>query len=335
MKVAGIMLFLLFLAPLLGHEKGLTLHDGSLFPLNCTRSMRLSVPGKVQVFHQGGQHVFYLSIVPFETQYRVGRLDRKSGEKIEKKLPLEVARYETHKIRGQGHVVFFHATDRSSKQGVLFRVNLNEGLMRAMGKVEDFCLQGSEPLILVPGSGLYPWKLVFHGRELPIEYREKPVLQHNGMGTVKVIYKDFVDLVHLYSMKVIHRETQKGQVVYGDDGALDISVHSELAGPVKESTRVYYRVYVNGRKAGRTETGPERVEVTLNLKLVGGMYYTVKLERWELRKGTGKYVRSNNIHQPDEQKIYLPRGRGVKFSLVRLKNGSWNYVVYGLLHDDG
>ncbi|MFA5518852.1 MAG: hypothetical protein WDA74_06295, partial [Spirochaetota bacterium] len=43
-----------------------------------------------------------------------------------------------------------------------------------------------------------------------------------------------------------------------------------------------------------------------------GNYNIISAERWELDKSRGRYLRVNNINQPEEIRIFVPLNRVVK-----------------------
>jgi hypothetical protein len=52
------------------------------------------------------------------------------------------------------------------------------------------------------------------------------------------------------------------------------------------------------------------------IKAETGRYCLIKAERWELDKIKGRYVRVNNVYQPETVKLYVPENRIVKISFI-------------------
>lgn len=86
---------------------------------------------------------------------------------------------------------------------------------------------------------------------------------------------------------------------------------------------VYYNIIINGYEDERTETAPGRVTKTSYLLLDPGKSYLMRMERWELDRGKGKYVRANNIMQPREMKLFVPENRGLKI-MVEFTGSGYN-----------
>lgn len=99
-----------------------------------------------------------------------------------------------------------------------------------------------------------------------------------------------------------------------------------------DGSMVYYNILINGYEDERTETAPGRVTKTSYLKLEPGRSYLVRMERWELDRVRGKYVRANNIMQPRELKIFVPENRGLKI-LVEFTGSGYN-IIQGVYRGD-
>lgn len=99
-----------------------------------------------------------------------------------------------------------------------------------------------------------------------------------------------------------------------------------------DGNMVYYNIIVDGYEDERTETAPGRVTKTSYLQLDPGRIYLVRMERWELDRVRGKYVRANNIMQPRELKVFVPENRGLKI-LVEFTGSGYN-IIQGVYRGD-
>ena len=75
---------------------------------------------------------------------------------------------------------------------------------------------------------------------------------------------------------------------------------------------IFYKMFINGAEAGRTETGIAPVSKVFTVNLDSGKYHVISPERWELDRKKEEYVRMNNVYQPKPVKIYVPENRVVK-----------------------
>ena len=89
----------------------------------------------------------------------------------------------------------------------------------------------------------------------------------------------------------------------------DVNAASQTEGRI-----VFYKIFVNGVEAGRTETGIALSRKSFNVKLQPGEYYLITPERWELDRKKEEYVRVNNISQPKPVRVYIPENRIINIS---------------------
>jgi len=94
---------------------------------------------------------------------------------------------------------------------------------------------------------------------------------------------------------------------------------------------IYYQVNVNGSETGRTETAPSNISRNSMIKTEPGRYSVIKAERWELDKIKGRYVRVNNVYQPDEVKLYMPENRIIK---IRFDFDGEKYIINKYVYDN-
>jgi len=70
----------------------------------------------------------------------------------------------------------------------------------------------------------------------------------------------------------------------------------------------YYKIFINGKEIGRTETALPPVKKSFTLTLGSGQYYLIQLQRMILDKKEGVYKKANNVYQPKPMQIFLPNG---------------------------
>jgi|GEM_PF-4901033 len=79
---------------------------------------------------------------------------------------------------------------------------------------------------------------------------------------------------------------------------------------------IYYTVSINGRESLRTETGPWDMTRKLAVSAGEGRYAVVKIEKWRLDRELQRYVRLNNINQPEVVRIFVPANGIVKLNVI-------------------
>ena len=90
---------------------------------------------------------------------------------------------------------------------------------------------------------------------------------------------------------------------------------------------IYYQVIINGVETGRTETTPPNAISSSMIKAEAGKFCLIKAERWELDRIKGRYVRVNNIYQPEELKIFVPENRILRIRFIYLTIRSFNKSI--------
>ena len=203
----------------------------------------------------------------------------------------------------------------------LVRLNAATGLIDTVDQVSDFGL--------VRGT-----VFIIRGRE--IQYNGRPVpLMIEGDAHVRAVVDDRLVLVgcgdetevcDVVDGRNIYQYNGTGSYPVNDEYNIvfeftDTAVSGSTADP--DGNMVYYNIIINGYEDERTETAPGRVTKTSYLLLDPGSSYLVRMERWELDRVRGKYVRANNIIQPGELKVFVPENRGLKI-LVEFTGSGYN-----------
>jgi hypothetical protein len=78
---------------------------------------------------------------------------------------------------------------------------------------------------------------------------------------------------------------------------------------------IYFRIFINGREVGRTNTGVPGVLFSYSLLCEPDQHHVVRMERWRLDRSDGVYKRENNIMQPEQVKLFVPVDRIMKIAV--------------------
>lgn len=192
----------------------------------------------------------------------------------------------------------------------LLRLNPASGLVDTVENVSDFgIVRGS--VFIIRGS-----EIIYSGRVIP--------LMTAGQLSVTAVIDDRLVLVgngadaelcDVVEGRNIYQYSAAGSFPVNEEYNLVFEfIDTEDAGSTADpdGSMVYYNIIINGYEDERTETAPGRVAKTSYLLLDPGRSYLVRMERWELDRVKGKYVRANNIMQPRELKLFVPENRGLK-----------------------
>ncbi|GEM_PF-713282 len=197
---------------------------------------------------------------------------------------------------------------------VIVRFDPDKNEKKIIRGVDDFVLIGEE-LILLSDSGL-------HGNGFIIPFTLK-----GNRYIDRIIDGRFVFLSNGDEFEVIDIVSQRNIYAYRDGKAfpfnpdyniiLEFNDNVELKDEVSTNENmIYYRINVNGVETGRTETALSETGSSSMIKAETGRYCLIKAERWELDKIKGRYVRVNNIYQPEAIKLFVPENRIIKISFV-------------------
>ncbi|HPS57464.1 MAG TPA: hypothetical protein PK514_05100 [Spirochaetota bacterium] len=203
----------------------------------------------------------------------------------------------------------------------LLRINPATGLIDTVDQVSDFGLVRGTVFIL-------------RGREIQYNGGSIPLMIEGDMH-VRAVVDDRLVLVGSGEETEVC-DVVEGRNIYQYSGTGSFPVNEEynlvfefadtgVSGGASDpdGSMVYYNIIINGYEDERTETAPGRVTKTSYLLLDPGRSYLVRVERWELDRVKGKYVRANNVMQPGELKVFVPENRGLKI-IVEFTGSGYN-----------
>jgi hypothetical protein len=216
---------------------------------------------------------------------------------------------ESNPVNTDGSIELSAETEK-----VIVRFDPDKNEKKIIRGVDDFVLIGEE-LILLSSSGLQG-----NGYLIPFTLKGERFID-------KIIDGRFIFLSNGDEFEVIDIVSQRNIYAYRAGKAfpfnpdyniiLEFNDNVELKDAVSNNENmIYYRINVNGVETGRTETALSETGSSSMIKAETGRYCLIKAERWELDKIKGRYVRVNNIYQPETVKLYVPENRIVKISFI-------------------
>ena len=212
------------------------------------------------------------------------------------------------------YTLFRKPADISDRGGSeLVRLNPDGGTVDTVDRVCDFGIVRGAVFILRDSE------IIYNGTTIPL------MLQ--GDLFVRSVVDDRLVLVGSNDQTEVCDVVDGRNIYqYGPAGSLPVNeeynlvleftdVVSSETRPDPEGSMVFYNIIINGIEEERTDLSPGRVTKRSCLLLDPGRNYLVRMERWELDRSKGRYVRANNIMQPGELDLFIPENRGLKIMI--------------------
>jgi hypothetical protein len=281
--------------------------DDGYIVRNYSSSEKLDIPGYVTAFHQQGKSLYFITAT--EGFYHAGCM-MSAGNSI---FNTGIEAYEGSNVKLQvcSGVFFFSVSSLTDESATLYRFSPDLNAIQSISNIKDFSIISGNLLVLREGL------LNYNGIEIPVMLQKASIGRVIDNRIVHITNGADVEICDIAAAKSIYQ--YRDGIVY--DSGDNFNVIFEFYDPPRNSTNsgkdekmVYYNVTVNGHDIGRTETGPAAVVKQLKAKVKAGSYNIIAAERWELDKSRGRYVRVNNINQPDEIRIFVPFNRVVKIN---------------------
>ncbi|MCL1834188.1 MAG: hypothetical protein FWG49_06775 [Leptospirales bacterium] len=306
-----VLLVLLMEVPLLADgfaDANFQLEDGVLSRIDsCKKSI---IYDKVAAIHKNGDTLYYLR--SGSEGWIAGFLKDNSDRAVEFNITGD---YKViSKLYGEDNIFYFLArqTDetpphnKNDAGGLFVRYNPDQNSFNAIEGAVDFHILEGKPLILKNGS------LNYNGSDIPIMLRGRIEISEVVNSRIVIVKGVFdVEIVDLIAGKSIYQFNKDAMADYNDKYNLILEFEDRNVKTGGEQS-IYYEIIIDGIEESRTETGRGDLSKLFYKKLPPGKYHIVKAERWKLDKEKGRYVRINNIYQPEEVKIFIPDNRIIK-----------------------
>ncbi len=299
-----------------------TLEDGIIRESAPCESRAVYVDGKVTSLHVGREGFYYLKsrgddLYPCCVGYRKPL----EGFSFEAQLPVNIGDDLVKKFMGARGIVFMLTCRRRGDDPcTLHRVELNTMKASRVERVKDFTVLGESVVLLEHADDGFA--VNNNGVVIPVTIAGDLRLENPHDGRLLTVTNGSeTEVLDLVLKKNIYAYTKDGSLQR--PGEHNLIVEARDAGGRPTELPVMYKLFVNGDYAGRTSSGPAHQVLRYSLKLVEDEYHLIRLERWELHRARGKYLRVNNIHQPQPLRVFMPTGRFLKLTMTR-DNGKYH-----------
>lgn len=246
---------------------------------------------------------------------KLGSFSCESGMWRERSLPGRVNEFSVGKLAVAGNTLYLLGERASDSVGGMLKVSLDTGDLESISGVADIAVLNDVPVMLQIVRGRP--EISSSGMTIPLSLQKncrfRQIVSERLLIAADDVDSEVVDLVSGKSVYIF----SSSKVFLEPDGynlqvsAADVPADGSVSGEM-----VFYKVYIDGIYAGRTETAPASLNASYRHKIAVDDQHLVKMERWELdRKGT-QYRRANNIRQPDEVKIVVPSKRIMALHMV-------------------
>ena len=302
-----ILCFVVFLPALLYAAPDYILKDGIILEVGTDSLKRISVGGSVLAIDETEDFLFYFKKT--SNSHYAGRIPKNGDEPSEIALAINSnAELKKFFVCGEDAVVL--TADSGKVSGKLFHVYFDEGGVRTADNIIDVAPAAGLPVLLEGGMGGIV--LSFDGNIIPCSINAHRISNVIGGQIVVVTDGNISEIIDI----------QRGKNIYAFSRGLNFALPEsynlvfEAADTMQSSTTdnkiIFYKVFVDGVEAGRTETGIAPVSKVFTVNLDSGKYHVITPERWELDRKKEEYVRVNNVHQPKPARIYVPENRIIK-----------------------
>ncbi len=242
----------------------------------------------------------------------LGSVDRETGERRLLPLPDELAGRNPVKMMVQQDSLYL----LTGPAGDLLKVPLRGGDIVTIENVSDFVLLNGIPAVLRPdGSG---GRVVqCNGVTVPVSLQgESRLGEVVAERLIFVSDGDDTEIVDILAGKSVYLFSATREFLEPGEYNFTFDAADSPKDGTASQDMIFYKVYIDGEYAGRTETGLASLKASYTHAVVPDRYHIVRAERWELDKKASEYRRANNIRQPDEVRLFFPAKRIMSLDLV-------------------
>jgi len=263
-----------------------------------------------------GGYIYYLRCGA-EGSIFAGRLSLDEGVPLEAKAGLSFANGRMRKISGGGGTVHLLIDGEGGDElSVLYSIDLQSGALASRKGVMDFlCADGKMYLLenrqraIVLAAGVEAADVSLTGNvSFAGSSGGRIAVVANPAGDCEIFDIALMKSVYLFSRDKKYPVPETHNLVVE-------AVDEYVLGKGAESF-VFYKVFIDGAEAGRTNTGLASLPVVFRAMVEPGESHMLRLERWQLDRGREKYVRVNNIRQPEPMRFSLYANRIMKIKFL-------------------
>ncbi|MCL2025582.1 MAG: hypothetical protein FWG92_02120 [Leptospirales bacterium] len=302
-----ILCFAVLLPALLYAAPEYILKDGVILEVRTDSLRRLSVGGSVIALDETEDFLFYLKKT--SNSYHAGRIPKNGDDFSEIPIAINV-NAEPKKFFASGRDAVVLAVDGGKIDGKLFHVYFDEGGVRTADNIIDVAPAAGSLILLEGGGGGVV--LNFDGSIVPCGINARRISNVISAQIVVVTDGNVSEIIDIQRGKDIYAFSRGVNFAFPENYNLVFEATDTMQSSTADNRIIFYKVFINGVEAGRTETGIAPVSKIFTANLDSGKYHVISPERWELDRKKEEYVRVNNVHQPKPVRIYVPENRIVK-----------------------
>ena len=228
---------------------------------------------------------------------------------VETVLPAEMQGITVKKMEvHQGTAYFLENGNPEEKGGRLISVSIDSSKTAIIEGATDFTVLDGVTAIVKWSEGGF--SLQGEGAAVPLSLTGKCTIEATAAKRIVVVTDgDESEMVDLLAGKSVYVFAAGKELAEPSEHNLAVKAVDLPGSEMSSDDMIFYKVYIDGVYAGRTDTAPAVLEKEFTHTVTADKHHLVKMERWELDKKAQQYKRSNNIRQPGEQRLYVPAGR--------------------------
>lgn len=283
--------------------------DQSIYQFSEGSTVKISLNGPVEFFNESAGRAYFVRIdnpvsdaPDKKTEYYAGAVIH---DKITEVLIDSPSEFIPVKMLAANGIVYVLMKKEKSAGGYLYSVNLNRKNVKAAHHVIDFGLFGEKPVILFMDKNSH---LSIAGMDVPLASAGLSPKMTIADGFAVIHGDETVEFVDLSAQRGVCVHPTVGRFLKADSAGYNLLIAISDSPDEGEShgETVFYKIFIDGAEAGRTETSPAQIPSEFTMKVDAGRYHQIKVERWNLNRSKEKYERENNIRQPRILNVYQP-----------------------------
>jgi hypothetical protein len=250
----------------------------------------------------------------------VGYVDFLAGAiGFERGLGINAAEKEIAGMMAGDNAVYLRAVPRGEPgaPGDLIRLPGVKGEISLISGVLDFYVRGVDCYMLVK-TDARP-RLVLNELSVPLSLTEEGPLRIREVVDGRIVLVSSLsetEVVDIRTGKSLYQYATAYEFLEPEGFNLVIQAVDINVPDPNDRDMIFYKVIIDGVESGRTDSGPAGLAREMKVMVEPNRYHSVRLERWILNSGKGRYDRENNIRQPKSQHLYIPLNRVVKLIIT-------------------
>jgi hypothetical protein len=248
---------------------------------------------------------------------------------FERKIPIRSAERTVTKLMAGDDAAYILSVpvNETGAPGDLFRVPAPPGEVSRVTDVLDFYAEGADCYLLSKtDSGA---RVVLNERSVPLSLQGEESMRIREVLDRRLVLVSLGEVTEIIDMRTgrsLYQYATNYDFLEPDGFNMIIQAVDGTRTDQDDREMIFYKVIIDGVESGRTDSGPAGLAREMKLMLEPNRYHQVRLERWILNPGKGRYDRENNIRQPRMKEIYIPMNRIVKL-VITFNNKDYSYTI--------